>query len=265
MKSYDFEYDGLCLSEMGYIICKFGSDGLQTISNGSQITFNTVSIQKGSKFEISSIEYSEYLETTIQICKNNCLSNEDLEISVSECRDLMSWLNREEFHKLKILSDDYLDLYFEASFNISRIEMDGVLCGLELHVITNRPFALREPRRVVIKNTIENGIKSIYDISDKEGYIYPYVEITINQDGDLKIHNDLENRDTYIKNCVRGEVITMDYPIISSSLESHSIQNDFNWNFLRIANTFKNKQNRFTISLPCTIVIKYTPIVKTGF
>ena len=156
MKSYDFEYDGLCLSDMGYIICQFDAESSQTVSNGSQITFNTTSTLNGSKYEQTSSEYGECLETTIQICKNPCLGD-DMEIPFKELRDLMSWLNRKEFHKLKFLDGDYLDLYFEASFNVSRIELNGKVYGLELAVTTNRPFALREPRQIIVKNLIKNG------------------------------------------------------------------------------------------------------------
>lgn len=105
---------------------------------------------------------------------------------------------------------------------------------------------------------------SINDISHEEGYIYPYIEITVNQVGDLNIHNAIENRETIIKNCRVGEIITMDYPVITSSDSSHNIQNDFNWQFFRVANTYGNSRNDLTISLPCTIKIKYSPIVKVG-
>lgn len=105
---------------------------------------------------------------------------------------------------------------------------------------------------------------SINDTSYEEGFIYPYTEIIINESGNLKIHNSIENRESYIANCIVGEVITMDYPVIRSSISSHNIQNDFNWNFFRIANTFDNSRNDLTVSLPCTIKIKYSPIVKVG-
>ena len=105
---------------------------------------------------------------------------------------------------------------------------------------------------------------SINDTSYEEGHIYPYVEIAINADGNLNIYNAIEDRSTYIANCVAGEVITMDYPIIQSSISSHNIQNDFNWNFFRVANTFNDSRNDLTISIPCTIKIKYSPIVKVG-
>lgn len=264
MKAYDFEYDNKNLSDFNMVICQFGgSKGLDTINNGSEITFNTVSVLNGKRHELVSSIYEGCLETTIQVCKHTC-STDIQEISSVEFRELVKWLNRHKFLKFKILDEDHIDIYYEAAINISRIEIDGKLYGLELNILTNRPFALKEPKTIIVKNISQNGKHSINDTSYEEGYIYPSVEITINQDGNLNIYNALEDRSTYIANCVAGEVITMDYPIIQSSLSSHNIQNDFNWNFFRIANTYYNSRNDLTISLPCTIKLKYSPIVKVG-
>lgn len=263
MKAFDFEYDGYSLSNFGYMICKFDSDDVKTISNGSKIVFNTVSTLNGTKHELVSAVYEDCLEFVFQICKNPC-GSDNFEISTDELRVLSKWLNRKEFHKFKILSDEYLDIYFEASFNISKIEINGKLYGLELEAKTNRPFALHEPKKNVIKNLVSNGEHIVKDYSDVEGYIYPEIEITINESGDLAIYNEIEDRTTFIANCVAGEVIKMNYPIIESSISSHKIQNDFNWNFFRIANTFRNSVNKLTISLPCTIQIIYSPCVKVG-
>lgn len=311
MKAFDFEYDGINLSSFGFIICNFDSRGMNTVSNGSVITFNTVSFHGGSKHELISTQYDDCLETTIQICKNYC-SSDIKEISSTELRQLTKWLSRKKFLKFKILDEDYIDLYFEASFNISKIKFDGKLIGLELEILTNRPFALKEPEVINIqtrnKYTWEryakinnnekgestgkyvtsydrdfypdDGVKnnfyyvfvdekfentaSINDTSCEEGYIYPYTEIVIKESGNLNIYNAIEDRNTYISNCVAGEVITMDYPVIQSSVSSHDILNDFNWNFFRVANTFDNNRNDLTVSLPCAIKVVYSPIVKVG-
>lgn len=262
-ETYDFEYDGLCLSSFGYVLCKFGSDGIETISNGSQITFNTVSTLHGAKHELASVDFGDCLEATFQICKNVC-GDDKFEITTDELRTLSRWLNRKGFHKFKPLNDDYLGIYFEGSFNISKIEMNGKLYGLELSLVTNRPFALQEPKRFVVKNLVENGKQRIKDYSDVEGYTYPEIEITVNESGDLSIYNEIEDRTTFIANCVSGEVIKMSYPVIETSVSSHKIQNDFNWNFFRIANTFRESVNNLTISLPCEIKITYSPAVKVG-
>lgn len=263
MKAYDFEFDGRKLSSFGMIICNFGSKGLDIVSNGSQITFNTVKTMNGSKHELTSVQYDECLETTIQICKNSCVSDVT-EITSTEFRQLTKWLSRKRFLKLKLLDEDNIDLYHEAAISISRIEIDGKLYGLELEIRTNRPFALHEPRIINIKNIVKDGKHSINDTSHEEGYIYPYTKITILESGNLNIYNAIEDRDTYIANCVAGEVIIMDYPVIQSSISSHNIQNDFNWNFFRVANTYDNSRNDLTISLPCSIKVEYSPIVKVG-
>ena len=255
----------------------------------------------------------------MQICKHSCDGGVQ-EITESAHRELTKWLGRKKFLKFKILDEDHIDLYYEAAFGISKIEIDGKLFGLELAVKTNRPFALKEPRTInivceegkevygwkkyqtdpditmlgYVTSTDENAYPqgkvdendniiegahtdgyqyvtlgkvykaSLNDTSYEEGYIYPEMEITIKKDGNLTIHNSIENRETYIADCKVNEVITLDYPVIRSSDSSHIIQNDFNWTFFRIANTYDNSRNDLVVSLPCSIKIKYSPIVKVG-
>lgn len=263
MKANDFEFDNKRLSDFGCIVVSFGDKGLETV-DGAEITFNTIASLGGSKHSLVSTQYESCLETTIQIAKHSCSAG-ILEISSTEFREISSWLNRRKFLKFKILDEDHIDLYYMASVtSIGRIELDGRLMGLELNIITNSPHAFKEKRIIKINNTEVNGKHSVNDTSYEEGYIYPLTEITISQDGNLNIYNAIEDRETIIKNCVQGETITMNYPVISSSISSHNIQNDFNWNFFRVANTYENSRNDLTISLPCSIKIEYSPIVKVG-
>ena len=261
MRFYDFEYDDLKLSDLGYIVCKFNSQSLETITSGSQITFNTAPIFSGKKNYITSAKYEECLEAVFQICKNPC-DNKELSISVDEERDIMSWLNRKTYHKFKILKDDYLDLFFNSSFNISKIKMNGQLYGFELKMKTDAPFAYREQLVMEWDIAKKNQSKVLFDLSDEEGFIYPEVEIEILQDGDFSIYHQQENRNLFISNCVEGEIVKLNYPEISST--NNNIQNRFNWNFLRIINTFKNKENELIFSSPCKIRIKYNPLIKIG-
>lgn len=265
MKCYDFFYDGEYLSEMGYVLCRFGSGGMDTISNGSEITFNTVSSQYGQKFELANTEYEDCISATFQICIDPCNLNIQ-EISIDEMRKIMRWLNRKGFHKFKLVDPEYTNIYFEASFNVSKIELDGILVGFELEMTTNSPYAHMEPITIQIKNGITEGTyeRSLVCKSDDEGFIYPKMEITVNGAGDLEITNEFENRTTIIKNCSVGEVITLDHPVIQTSNAEHKIMDDFNWVFFRLAKTYKDDNNPITISLPCTIKLTYSPIVKVG-
>ena len=320
MKAYDFEFNNKRLSEFGMVLCQFGgSKGLETVTDGTAISFTTVPSAGGLKHNLTSSQYEECLEVTLQVCKYSCNGGIQ-EITPTEHRNFTSWLCRKRFLKLKILDEDNIDLYHEAKIDVSRIEIDGKTYGFELNIQTNRPFALKEAKTISINckegnevygwkkyqtdseiemlgyvtsikedaypqgkvdendNIIEGAhtdgyqyvsIGQVYkaslnDTSYEEGYIYPQMEITIKADGDLTIHNSIENRETYIANCKINEVITFDYPIIKSSDSSHNIQNDFNWNFFRVANTYENSRNDLVVTLPCSIKIKYSPIVKVG-
>lgn len=264
MRVFDFEYDGELLSDHGYIICKFDSGGVETIQNGSELTFNTVSTRSGVRHELTSVEYENCLTTTFQICKHPCIYEAEEEVSLEEVRTMMRWLNRKGFHKFVLINDDYINTYFEASFNVSRIEVGGVIRGFELEMFTNSPFGFQEPVKVNIKNIVEDGKKILNSKSDEEGYIYPQMEITIDAAGDFELYDELEDRTMLIKNCQKGEVIKLNYPVIETSLSSHKIQNDFNWRFFRIARTYEENANHLTISLPCTIKMVYSPVIKIG-
>jgi hypothetical protein len=192
-----------------------------------------------------------------------------MEISVDDLRDLTRWLCRKSFHKFKLIDNELSGIYFMSSFNLSRIEIDGKLIGLELTAITNAPYGFAED--VTVKFDADAGeVISVYNRSDNEGHIYPNVKITIkeiNEDGNLVVTNHTEDRKTEINNCKSNEVITIDYPMISSSLEDKretKITNDFNWVFPRLTSTFKNRLNEIETSLPCSIELTYTPIIKIG-
>ena len=262
----DFEYDGLLLSDFGCIMCSFDSTGLETVSNGSNITFNTSPILNGSKHVLNNIKYEECLTATFEICKNPCrvVNQQDMVFTIEEVTALTRWLNRKEFLKFRLLKDGYENTYFDGSFNVSRKLLGSDVIGFELELTTNRPYGYYDDIKKTFKITKNNQTEIFKDISDEIGYIYPKTEITCNARGDLRIYNAIEDRETIIKNCQAGEVITMEYPVISSSNPNHKIQNDFNYTFFRVANTYDERGNRITFSLPCTMKITYQPIRKVG-
>ena len=259
----DFEYDGITLSEMGYMLCQFDNRPSSTIDNGSVLDYGTVPVQYGTKEELTNVSYKDCLTATYQICKMNCNGLDDFEISFREFRELMAWLNRKEFHKFKLIDPDYLDVYYEASFNLSRIEMQGKIVGAELKCTTNRPFAVKEPQ-IIEWDATANAAYTIEDNSDEEGYIYPKLEVTVQSAGELVISNDRESTVCKVKNCTSGEKLTFDYPVITSSAASHKLAEDFNWTFPRLILAYRNRINNLSMSLPCSVKLTYSPIVKMG-
>lgn len=263
----DFEYDGILLSGFGFIVCEFSSSGgVDTISNGSNIKFTTVPILNGNKFLAAAAQYTECLSATFNICKSPCLSDDtQIEpITVDEITRLSRWLCRKEYKKFKIFKEGYEQIYFEGSFTINRVMLNDKVIGLELQFTSNRPFAQYEPIIKTLRFTTAGQSFIFRDLSDEIGYINVDATITCNASGDLTIHNSAENRTTVINHCINGEIITMKYPIISSSISTHKIQDDFNYTFFRIANSWDNSVNKITASLPCTIKFSYSPIRKVG-
>ena len=148
MYAIDFEYDGYLLSDMGFMVCHFDSQGIETVSNGSNITFNTISMIHGEKWYLTSSQFDECLSTTIQICKK---CTDDFRITTHELRALSAWLNRKQFHKFKFHGEDCPNIYFEAKMNVSRIESSGELYGLELEIQT-------DPMLYMNRNSLSFGL-----------------------------------------------------------------------------------------------------------
>lgn len=261
MKALDFEFDSIRLSDKNFMLCRFDSGGVDTIDM-PEITFNTVSTSHGLYNHITSVAHEDCLAFTLQICKNLC-DDSNMEISVDDLRDLTRWLCRKKFCKFKLIDDELSGIYFMASFNLSRVEIDGKLIGLELSATTNSPHAFAEPVTLKFDAEAEEEL-NIYNKSDLEGHIYPNLKITMNGSGDFEMRNKTEDRTMKIKNVTDGEEIIIDYPMIFSNISEHKIQNDFNFVFFRLVSTFKNRLNVITTSLPCSIELTYLPIVKVG-
>ncbi len=269
MYACDFEYDGQYLSDYGFIICNFGgTSDFDTVSAGSKITFNTVSRHRGKIHSLVGTQYDECITSTFQICKNP-EKHSDMHITNNEYRDIMRWLNRNEFLKFQVLYEDDREqdaCFYEASFNIDKILINKVLYGLELTMETNKPFGYGQ--EITVSWDISNSdIAKTYvlsDMSDEIGYTYPTMVITCTKAGDLSIRNETENCTMVIKNVSSGEVITVDGStgIIESSMESHKIYDDFNFEFFRIGNTISNRNNKISVSIPCNLELTYAPIIK---
>lgn len=269
MQAIDFEYDGQYLSSYGFIICDFDfSNDAVEAGAGSNITFNKVPRHQGKKFSLTSTQYDECITTTFDICKNPSVYNpEDMEILDDEYRALVRWLNRRELLRFGFISDEDYEqsiCYYQASFNVTKIKIREKLYGVRLTMETDRPFGYGQEQTITWTFAGGDTPKILDDFSDEIGTLYPTVIITCKGNGDLTLKNDLEKCTTVIKNCKNGEVITLygDTQVITSSLSAHDICQDFNFEFFRIGNTITNRNNKITASLPCTITLKYAPIIK---
>lgn len=269
MYAIDFEYDGKYLSDYGFIICNFNSaSGADVADAGSKITFNKVSCNRGKQYSLASAQYDECIQVTFDICKNPDVYNyKDMVISNDEYRKIMRWLNRREFLKFQVLNRDDTAIdacYYDASFNIDKIKIGEILYGLRLTMETNRPFGYGKERIAYFNFDDITKSYTLCDMSDEIGYIYPHITLTCYEDGDIQLYNTLEDCTTIIKKCKAGEIITLDgdTQIITSSYRGLEICDNFNYEFFRIGNKTNDRNNRITVTKPCSIIIKYSPIIK---
>lgn len=273
MYATDFKYDDKRLSDYNCIICDFdATSGISFVSIGSKIAFTTQAVGKGKKYTLIDTNYDECLGCTFDICKNPDLyDGDEAEMSATEYREIIRWLNRKEFLPLVFLATGETEginsCYYDASFKVSKIEIAGKVYGLRVDMTTNRPFGYGKTKSAKLTFTQSEyaETKSVDYISDEIGFCYPDVEIKCNASGTLSIKNLTAGCETQIKNCVEGETVSVkgDAMIILSSLQSHkTLCDDFNYTFLRLVNGLNSTENEITASLPCEITISYAPIIK---
>lgn len=281
----DFEFNGQRASDFGCMVGSFNAAGLETTSVGSNLSLNTVNKTMVNEFDIMSTKYDEPFSKTFQIVKHTCDNYNGGTNYMDEAlvAQLIRWLNKKKYRKFKMLYSDgkCSDMYFKGTFpSIQMLTLGEEVVGLEVTFQANAPFGYYEPLEFYMEFPNVETEFMIYDTSDEEGYIYPSkVEITILQDGDLEIYNSMETKRTIIQNCIAGETITLDgaNKIIQSDVAHQNLPNDFNYTFVRIMNKCgecedyysvdneeDERENIFTVSLPCNIYLSYSPICKMG-
>lgn len=263
----DFIFDGQKLSGFGYVICSFGSVGMET-TPVSELNFSTVKAANSDITHKVSSSHNENLSKTIQIMKRNCSDiADDYRITNDDISALTKWLCRKDYKWFRwVESNDDDEIFYEVKIDLRQILLSDDRLGVELTITANRPYGVTREIKSVRDFTSDTPITcSIY--SDEEGYIYPDMIITLKESGDLKIHNAYENRDTYIGGCTKGEVITIhggDTLQIESSVEDHKLSESFNYKFPRLCNAYGKSENIITSSLNCTIEFRYRGIRKVG-
>lgn len=264
MNASDFEYDGRHLSDYGFVICVFNSEknGLQIEDNFYNISFKKIATYDGKRNTLVNTKYEDCVQKTFDICKNPKLnSGKEMIITDVEYKQLTRWLNRRGFFKFNLIhKDNKEECYYNASFNIKNIYIDGMLYGLRLTMESDKPYGYMDIQEQAMTFTAEDisnsKAKIFYDESDEIGYIYPDLTIICNSDGTLTLSNDLTNCSMTITECVTNEVITINgnAQIITTSSTTHDIYNCFNWQFFTVGNSIDNKINHISSTLPVSIV-----------
>lgn len=260
----DFQYANELASDYGLVAVNFDSSsgGAETVSSGSNLTFNSIKSVGQDISELYGTSYEEDYSFTIQLCRldYNC---EPLPITPEEYSAINRWLNRKRFEQFKINKEGYENISFYGSFNIQAIKINDDIYGIECTFTSNAAYAFNDGNDLVFTNVKEF---CVHDDSDEIGETYPYTTITCNEAGNLTITNSADNELFIIENCSQGEKITLDnkHGIITSDNLNHKIANDFNYNWLKIINTYNNRDNYFSSTLNINITMNYQSVRKVG-
>lgn len=268
----DFSYHEEKLSDYGCIVASIRTTSQDSVQIGSNITFDTIRNRSGHTEKIINAKYDSVISATFDICKNPAIytTNQKMIFSDGEISHFMRWLNQKRYYKFKPIYENgtYSDLYFYGSFtSISAIAVSGDVIGFTLTFTSNSPFGYADDKEYTVSLPSADGQFLFFDDSDETGSLYPYFfQIKCLAGGKLVISNDRDNKRTVIDSCVKDEIITMDCGnrIIQSSKAHPTLYNDFNYNYPRFLNDPENRRNTFTVSLPCSITIRYAPLRKAG-
>ena len=137
--------------------------------------------------------------------------------------------------------------------------------GLEFTVTTDSQIGYT--KRKINKTLSADESFIINDTSSKTGSSPIDVIIKCKQSGDLALSYSFNNKErtARIKNCSNGEIISINnMQVVTSSLSSHDIMEDFNYSFPQIYTSVKSTVNTFRVNIPCEIEIKYELRRKVG-
>lgn len=221
---------------------------------------------RSNRYRIAAMEYEEPYSCTLGVVKDYCnTEDESMVFSEEQINRIMRWLIRDEgYCVLRPVYDnnEYEDVYYRGYFTATAQKGFGGIVGFELEFTADSPYAYRDFTEIA-----HTSGQAFHDISDKTGYLYADLEIACRASGDLKITNSLDpDNNILIRNVQSGDVYKLhgDSKVYECSRSGDSIYNDFNYNFLRICNTYQNQDNVITASLSCDMKISYTPVRRVG-
>lgn len=266
MYATDGIYNGIAFSDYGCMICDFNSSSGAVISgNGGNLQFNLSKTPKTDKFNLYSSAYSDSCTAMFNICKSP-LTSDTAYFTSEEVSEIKRWLcRRDGFYKFEVIQENDYNLFFHGSFNVRTITVAGQIAGMELTFHSNAPYGYISGYEIDCVLSADEPF-TFYDISDEIGDTYPPIEITCLSSGDLSLTNSCNNTHVRIKNVREGEVIklNMETSTVFSSVSNHDIASDFNYTFFKMTNTFENRENVITCTIPCELHIDYKPVRKIG-
>ena len=258
MDAIDFIYNGQSLSNYGFIIGSFGDDG--TVTPGG-ISYTTTNTSNNDRKYFSSVKHDSTIIFEFYIVKYDCKNRQIDPIDRYEDSAIHRWLEREDgFHELYFLQDGFENIYYNAYITTTPVIIAGRTYGYKLVATTDNVYAYDFNCEYEFDiNANEEYI--LFTSSDKCGYIYPKIEITPLESGNLSltIKEDNEQNSSVFNNVTENITIKLDSELgIVENIDT----DNFNWIFPRLIQGYEDTINTIITTLPCHIKVNYIPRTK---
>lgn len=259
MRCIDFIFDEKQLSDFGMMICSF--DNSESSPTDANLEYITNTPPDSDVLNFYGSKYEGQLSWNIGICKNPCCNPEPGYITSDEERMLKKWLVRKDGYKwLHFIDDeDYYDINYNVKINASSNQIGGRTIGLLLTITADSSYGYTDEIENMI--TLNKNDYIYIDVqSDDIGYIYPVINITPLESGDLELINTSDSQmHTKIKNASVGKTYTLD---AKNEIQNGILPENFNWIFPRFVVSDDINENIFTSNLSVEITFIYRLIRK---
>lgn len=272
-----FTYDNISSRVYNLVIGSFSGSDDGTQETG-KVDITTVKAPHSNTFLRANATYNNPIQMNFSIIKMNCTDVNDIIFSQREIAWILRWLGRKDYKELKFEQEGWENIHYNAILKVDEHMIGGQCMGFDVTAVCDAPWGYDQRQHFII-DASETGEKTvdIYDDSDEIGMLYPRVVIQVLEAGDIHLYNALTKTETVIKNCVANEKITLENNIIiSTECEPNdsdavykydgrhpTLFNDFNYQWLPIANSFTAlnvrdaRVNPITVTGKCTVDVSY--------
>jgi hypothetical protein len=239
--------------ELGVIAVHFGTVNGGTLYDGEVTDLVTDKSSKSNEYEVISHRDKQPQGFPFQI-----INQDGLDIGQEQERFLNKVMCKKYTYQWLFFHEErYSDIWIKCIMHNPKIWDVAGAKGMQFDVVSSSPYAFTDERECNYTFTdTDKVINDLYINSDIDDPIFPDLEITVLQAGNLTITNENEsdsNWITTINNLAVGEVINIKDKKITSSILTHDVFNDTNKKWLRLYNDY----NQITFSLKCQVTLKY--------
>lgn len=250
-------------SRFGLMPCEIGGNsGVATTSTSSNIKIDTVKTINNELWVGLGSSYEKPLTISFDLCKkDNSNGNYELDYNlIRAVSRLFSQVNT-GYRKLQFCNEENADIYyFVKCTSFEKITVGGSCIGFRVELETNSPYGLTDYIEIPINMTSTTTTFNFMDYNDEVNKItYPIVTVDILEDCNFEINNEMTGLTTKIDNCVKDEVLTLDFQnmILKSNKRTTSeLIESYNDVAFAYTNTYRDICNKLNISGMANIVIK---------